>query len=119
MGANERERDERRDTYRALQLPRERAERLRELQSRVDRESRQLKDRLKDRREELEKLYRKYDTDPRRCQSLRREIHDLQSQILELHHRFQVELRVILTRAEFERLQRQLQEARKPRKRDD
>jgi septal ring factor EnvC (AmiA/AmiB activator) len=110
--------NERRDPYRALKLPRPRAEALRALQSRVDRENRQLRDRLEDRRDDLEDLYRQYDYNHSRCTRLRREIRDLQSQLLELHHRFQVELRVILTREEFDRLQKELREARRRRDRD-
>jgi chromosome segregation ATPase len=109
---------DRRDPYRVLSLPRERAERLRALQSRVERENRQLKERLAERRDDLGDLYRRYDYDNRRCQNLRREIRDIQSQMLELHHRFQVELRVVLTKSEFDRLQRELREARR-RRNDD
>ncbi len=40
------ERNDRRDAYRFLRLPRERADRLRELQERVDRDHRRLQERL-------------------------------------------------------------------------
>jgi Spy/CpxP family protein refolding chaperone len=114
------ERDgERRDAYRSLRLPRDRAERLRNLQRQVERENRQLKERLEDRRDDLEELYREYEYEENRARRLRREIRDLQSQLVELHHRLQAGLRSILTKSEFERLQRRLREERRRHDNDD
>jgi Spy/CpxP family protein refolding chaperone len=109
---------ENKNPYRSLNLPRDRAERLQALQMRVDRENRQLKDRLDDYRDDLDELYGKYRFDESRCQRLRQQIEETQHRLLELHHQFQVDLRAILTEPEFMRLQQALREARKQRKDD-
>jgi hypothetical protein len=109
-------REERRDAYGFLRLPRERAERLRELQQRIDRDNHRLQERLEERREDLEELYRRYRVDERRSARLRQEIRQTQYELLDLHHRFQTELRTILTEDEFERLQRRLREAQRRRR---
>jgi hypothetical protein len=101
---------DRRDPYEFLRLPRDRADRVRELQRRIDRENRQLRERLEDRRGDLERLYRSYRFDDGRAGRLRAEVRQTQYELLELHHRFQVELRQHLTRREFDRLQRRLRD---------
>lgn len=113
--AGEERRRERAGFYVFLKLPPERASRLEALQSDVERQSRVLQGRLRERSEDLEQLYRSYRYDEEACRRLQRVIRDTQDQLLELHHRFQRELRAILTEGEFNALQQNLREMRERR----
>jgi Spy/CpxP family protein refolding chaperone len=112
---------------RELDLSEQQSARLTALHARIEAEDRQLQRRLKDRREKLEGLYSQYDLDGRQTRQVRKEIRHIQEQLLQLHERFQVELRQILTRSQFERLQQELHEReererrreRRRRERDD
>jgi hypothetical protein len=105
--------ERRRDPYRSLNLPKERAEKVRALLDRVRKENRQLRERLEDQRRDLYREYRGYRYDQKRCRKLMGEIRATQDELLELHHRFQDDLRAHLTQPEFEKLQRNLAEARR------
>lgn len=96
--------------YQELGLSEQQTARLTALQSRIEAQDRQLQRQLKDRREELEALYRGYDLDERHSRRVRQEIRDVQEQLLQLHDGFQVELRQIMSRSQFERLQQGLHE---------
>jgi hypothetical protein len=98
-----------------LRLPSDRARRLEALQSEMENRSRQLQGRLRERWADLELLYRSYRYDAAKCEQLERVIRETQNQLLDLHRRFQKELRSLLTEAEFERLQQQLRITRERR----
>jgi hypothetical protein len=95
-----------------MSLPPERAARVRDLQKRVKMTNAQLEERLRAQREQLEELYQSFRFDSTQCQRLHQGIRQTQDQLLALHHRFQMELRTLLTEAEFDMLQRQFQKAR-------
>jgi hypothetical protein len=101
--------------YLFLKLPPERARRLEALQSEMETRSRQLQGRLRERWADLELLYRSYRYDAAKCDQLERVIRETQNQLLDLHRRFQKDLRSLLTEAEFERLQQQIQITRERR----
>jgi hypothetical protein len=102
-----------RDPIRSLRLPKERAERLRGLLDRVRKENGKLRERLESQRKDLYKEYRSYRLDSNRCRRLMGEVRGTQDQLLELHHRFQEDLRTHLTSSEFERLQKKWEEDRR------
>jgi hypothetical protein len=77
--------------------------------------SRQLQGRLRERWADLELLYRSYRYDAAKCDQLERVIRETQNQLLDLHRRFQKDLRSLLTEAEFERLQQQIRITRERR----
>jgi Spy/CpxP family protein refolding chaperone len=87
-------------------------ERLDALSARIRGTNRDLGRRLEGRRRELNGLYNRFEMDDLRARRLRQEIHEIQGQMLEVHHTFQIELRKILTAAQFSRLQ----EARRTRR---
>jgi Spy/CpxP family protein refolding chaperone len=95
-----------------MSLPPERADRLKVLMGRIKLENAQLDERLNQYREGLEELYRAYRFDEQRCRRMHQLIRQTQDQLLELHHRFQIQMRVLLTPTEYELLQREFQQAR-------
>jgi len=96
-----------------LELTRQQEERMTALRTHTSAEIRQLTRLMEERRRELNDLYRRYEMDERRAAQLRSQIHDIQGQVLQLHHEFQIELRKLLTPAQFERLQQVLQRPRR------
>ncbi len=93
-------------------LPPQRADRVKELMGRVKLANAQLEKRLQAQREELEECYRTYRFDERHCRRLHQALRQTQDQLLELHHQFQIELRSLLTEAEYEMLQQEFRKAR-------
>jgi Spy/CpxP family protein refolding chaperone len=96
-----------------LELSKPQEERMTALRTRVQAETRALSRQMEERRRELNEVYRQFEMDERRAVQLRQAIRDIQGQVLEVHHTFQVELRKILTPSQFERLQ---QAMRRPRR---
>jgi len=97
-----------------LNLSPQQKERLDSLSSRVRSTNRELGRRLEGRRRELNLLYDRYEMDEPRARRLRQEIHEVQGELLELHHSFQLELRKILTIEQFTRLQEARRKRRGP-----
>jgi Spy/CpxP family protein refolding chaperone len=92
--------------YRELNLTLDQSQRLDALEDRIDTLNRRHKSQLKQRREALDEVYRRYHLDQQRARRLQAEIRAIQGQMLELHHTFQVDLRRILTPSQFDGLQR-------------
>jgi len=91
-----------------LNLSKAQEERMAALRARVRTQTWELGRRMTARREELEAVYGRYEMEEPRARRLRLEIHDIQGQMLDLQHEFQLELRKILTPPQFERLQQAL-----------
>jgi Spy/CpxP family protein refolding chaperone len=99
---------EERDFNQELNLSKAQEERMAALRARIRAQSWELGQRMSDRRRELEAVYSRYEMEEPRARRLRQEIHDIQGQMLELQHEFQLELRKILTPSQFERVQQAL-----------
>lgn len=97
-----------------LNLTPQQRERLDALSARIRGLNRDLGQRLYARRGELEGIYARAEIDEARARRLRLEIHEIQGQMLELHHQFQVEIRKILTADQFTRLQESRRKRRGP-----
>jgi Spy/CpxP family protein refolding chaperone len=97
-----------------LNLSPQQRERLDAVSARVRETSRELGRRLEERRRELDGLYNRFEMDEARARRLRQEIHEVQGDMLELHHWFQLELRKVLTAEQFTRLQEVRQNRRGP-----
>ena len=89
-------------------------ERLDALSARVRDTTRELGRRLEERRSEPDLLYSRFEMDEARARRLREEIHEIQGDLLELHHSFQLDLRKILTPEQFTRLQEARMKRRGP-----
>ena len=101
-----------RQTSVLMSLPPERADRVKTLMVRVKMANAQLEERLQQYREDLEQVYWSYRIDVARCRRLRQLIRQTQDQLLDMHHQFQLDLRRLLTPAEFDQLQREFAKGR-------
>lgn len=94
---------DRESLFNRLNLTSQQRTRLTALMNKIEEKMRQLLTRLHEQRTQLAQIYEQYDIDERAAQRLQSNIHQIQGEILKIHHEHQKQLRKILDRDQFER----------------